>query len=209
MRSRFCAAAVAGITVTGAAAGPALATPEYVLPTLFDVSGVSAGDRLNIRDRPSASGAVIGTLAPDATGVEVVAERNGWAMVNTAERAGWVNARYLAYRTDVWTAGALPATLNCLGTEPFWALRQVGTAYSVAGALLSTDKIMCRVAGPRPGGFFCSQLVFEAFVQAGAPLSSLPSQCVTPADAVRIAAHSLTYVGHLKGSLTRWPILSP
>ena len=64
------------------AAGPALATPEYVLPTLFDVSGVSAGDRLNIRDRPSASGAVIGTLAPDATGVEVVAERNGWAMVN-------------------------------------------------------------------------------------------------------------------------------
>lgn len=110
-----------------AAAGPALATPKYVLPTLFDVSGVSAGDRLNIRDRPSASGAVIGTLAPDATGVEVVAERNGWAMVNTAERAGWVNARYLAYRTDVWTAGALPATLNCLGTEPFWALRQVGS----------------------------------------------------------------------------------
>lgn len=107
----------------------------------------------------------------------------------------------------VYRAPNLTATQKRLAAE--WALRQVGTAYSVAGALLSTDKIMCRVAGPRPGGFFCSQLVFEAFVQAGAPLSSLPSQCVTPADAVRIAAHSLTYVGHLKGSLTRWPILSP
>lgn len=90
-----------------------------------------------------------------------------------------------------------------------WALRQVGAPYSVSGAVLSTDKILCRVAGPRPGAFFCSQLVFEAFVQARAPLTSLPSQCVTPADAVRIAAHSLTYVGHLKGSLTRWPIVSP
>ena len=38
-------------------------------------------------------------------------------MVNTAERAGWVNARYLAYRTDVWTAGALPATLNLYAAQ--------------------------------------------------------------------------------------------
>lgn len=107
-------------------ASPALATPEYILPTLFDVTGVAANDRLNIRERPETKAAVIGTLAPDAKGVEVVAERNGWALVNTAERAGWVNARYLAYRTDVWAKGALPPTLSCSGTEPFWSLRQVG-----------------------------------------------------------------------------------
>jgi len=107
----------------------------------------------------------------------------------------------------VYRAPNLTDTQRRLAVE--WALRQVGTPYSVSGAVLSTDKILCRVTGPRPGGFFCSQLVFEAFVQAGAPLSSLPSQCVTPADAVTIAAHSLTYVGHLKGSLTRWPVLSP
>ena len=105
---------------------PARATPEHLLPTLFDVTGVRPGDALNIRERPEARSAVIGRLPPDARGVEVVAEQDGWARVNTAERSGWVNARYLAHRTDVWQPGQLPAGLNCLGTEPFWSLRQVG-----------------------------------------------------------------------------------
>lgn len=114
------------VFVLAVVASPALATPEYVLPTLFDVTGVAANDKLNIRERPDAKSTVIGTLAPDAKGVEVIAERNGWSMVNTAERAGWVNSLYLNYRTDVWMAGALPANLSCHGTEPFWSLRQVG-----------------------------------------------------------------------------------
>lgn len=112
-----------GLSLLG---GPAAATPEYVLPTLFDVTGVAAGDKLNIRETPSAQARIIGTLPADAKGVEVVAERAGWAQVNTAERAGWVKSRYLAYRTDVWLPGGLPAGLNCLGTEPFWSVRQVG-----------------------------------------------------------------------------------
>lgn len=107
-------------------AGPALAAQDAQLPTLSDVTGVAANDRLNIRERPDASASVIGTLPPDAKGVEVVAQRNGWAQVNTGERAGWVNARFLTYRSDVWTSGQLPATLSCLGNEPFWSLRQVG-----------------------------------------------------------------------------------
>lgn len=107
-------------------AAPALSAPDPVLPTLFDVSGVAAGDRLNIRERPAAKAPVIGVLAPDARGIEVVARQNGWALVNTAERAGWVNARYLKPRPGVWADGALPPTLSCAGTEPFWSLRQVG-----------------------------------------------------------------------------------
>ncbi|WP_299360656.1 SH3 domain-containing protein [uncultured Paracoccus sp.] len=105
-------------------ATPAWATPEYVLPTLFDVTGVAADDRLNIRERPDPSAPIIGTLAPDAREVEVVGERSGWAQVTSAERSGWVNAKFLAYRTDVWEPGALPPTLGCVGTEPFWALSQ-------------------------------------------------------------------------------------
>ena len=105
---------------------PAWAIQEYTLPTLFDVTGVAEGDRLNIRERPDASAPVIGTLAPDATGVEVVAERSGWAQVNTAERRGWVNAKFLRYRTDVWADGQLPPTLRCLGTEPFWGIEPRG-----------------------------------------------------------------------------------
>lgn len=100
--------------------GPAAATPEYILPTLFDVAGVAADDVLNIRERPDATAPIIGTLAPDATGVEIVDERRGWGQVNVDERAGWVSMRYLTYRTDIWEYDRLPPNLRCIGTEPFW-----------------------------------------------------------------------------------------
>ena len=109
-------------------AAPAWATQEYVLPTLFDVTGVAPDDVLNIRDAPSASGAIIGTLAHDATGIEVIGETRGWAQVNTGERSGWVHPRYLMYRTDVWPAEGLPENFSCYGTEPFWSLRVDGDA---------------------------------------------------------------------------------
>lgn len=105
-------------------AGPAAATQEYVLPTLFDVVDVASDDVLNVRRRPSARSEIVGTLAPDATGVEVVAhDASGrWGRVVADEGTGWVAMRYLAYRTDVWNEGELPQTLRCLGTEPFWSL---------------------------------------------------------------------------------------
>ena len=114
------------LALTLALSSPALATQEYILPTLFDVSGVSPDDVLNIRAEPNASAPIIGTLAPDAEGIEVVEERRGWGRVNTAGQSGWVSLRYLSYRTDVWQPGALPPGFRCLGTEPFWDARQEG-----------------------------------------------------------------------------------
>lgn len=105
-------------------AGPAVA--QTILPTLYDVTGVRADDVLNIRAMPDASSSILSELPHDAKGVEVVDSRAGWARVNTFERSGWVNMRYLRERPDVWKPGEIPATLNCLGTEPFWSLRQVG-----------------------------------------------------------------------------------
>lgn len=107
-------------------ASPASATQEYILPTLFDVQDVAAGDVLNIREAPDAKAPIIGTLAPDATGIEVVGtDRSGqWGQVNTGERAGWVSMRFLAYRTDVWQPEQLPAGLTCGGTEPFWSFAE-------------------------------------------------------------------------------------
>jgi uncharacterized membrane protein len=107
------------------AASPAAATQEYILPTLFDVTGVAADDVLNIREAPSASAAIIGTLRPDARDIEVVGyDASGrWARINAGERSGWAALRYLAYQVDVWIPGALPPTLHCLGTEPFWSFR--------------------------------------------------------------------------------------
>ncbi|MFV0410158.1 MAG: peptide-binding protein [Paracoccus sp. (in: a-proteobacteria)] len=110
------------------AAGPVTASPEYVLPTLFDVSGVAAWDQLNIRSGPNASAEIIGSLAPDAVGVEVMAlDSSGcWGLVNAGERAGWAAMRHLNYRTDVWLPGELPAGLSCGGTEPFWSIHADG-----------------------------------------------------------------------------------
>lgn len=104
------------------------ATQEYILPALFDVTGVAADDVLNIRARPDGRAEIIGKLAHDARDVEVVAhDRTGrWARVNTRERSGWVALRYLAYQTGVWEDDRLPASLHCLGTEPFWSLRPKG-----------------------------------------------------------------------------------
>ncbi|MDO5620827.1 MAG: SH3 domain-containing protein [Paracoccus sp. (in: a-proteobacteria)] len=112
------------------AASPALATPEYVLPTLFDVSEVASGDVLNIRARPDAAAPVIGSLAPDATRIEVVAESDDgrWGLVNTGEGSGWVSMRFLNYRTDVWNTDELPARFACHGTEPFWSVTRKGDA---------------------------------------------------------------------------------
>ncbi|WP_410217170.1 COG3650 family protein [Paracoccus sp. (in: a-proteobacteria)] len=107
--------------LTLALAGPAAATQEYILPTLFDVVRVAPDDVLNIRAEPDAAAPIIGTLAPDARRIEVVEERRGWARVNTEGQSGWVSGRYLDYRVDVWEEGALPAGFHCFGTEPFWS----------------------------------------------------------------------------------------
>jgi len=106
-------------------AQPAAATQEYILPTLFDVTGVRPTSVLNIRSGPGTGFAVIGRLPPDTTGIEVVAhDASGqWGQINTGERSAWVSLAYLAYRTDVWEPGALPEGFACFGTEPFWSLR--------------------------------------------------------------------------------------
>lgn len=102
----------------------ALALPlqAEILPALHDVTGVAADDVLNIRAAPEAGAEVIGTLAPDATGVEVLSRTGDWGLVNTGERSGYVAMRYLA-RADGPDWSALEAPLTCLGTEPFWSLQ--------------------------------------------------------------------------------------
>ncbi len=109
-------------------ASPASTTQEYILPTLFDVSGVASDDVLNIRAEPNANAEIIGTLAPNARGIEVVAHDDSgrWAQLNADGRSGWAALSYLAYRTDVWEHGKLPETMHCLGTEPFWSLAAQG-----------------------------------------------------------------------------------
>ena len=90
-----------------------------------------------------------------------------------------------------------------------FAAAQVGKPYDTRGAMMSPDPILCRLAGPRPSTFYCSKLIAEAYRQAGLPLSTEPSQCVTPQDVVEVAMHRLTYVGHLLGNPSWVPVLAP
>lgn len=90
-------------------------------PATYAVTGVAANDVLNIRARPDAVSAIIGALAPDATGVEVLGTSGRWAVVNTDEGTGYAALRFLS-REPGASWGALRTPLTCVGTEPFWAL---------------------------------------------------------------------------------------
>ncbi|WP_164871373.1 SH3 domain-containing protein [Paracoccus sp. Arc7-R13] len=161
------------LVLTLALSGPALATQEYILPTLFDVARVAADDVLNIRAEPDASAPIIGTLAFDATHVEVVEQRAGWSRVNTGEGSGWVSDRYLDYRVDVWQDGALPAAFQCFGTEPFWAFIPQGDSVVLGGPDMPEDT--------RPVRAVLSTGIFRdptrAVVADGLTLTAIPQLC--------------------------------
>lgn len=110
------------------AAAPAWATQEFILPTLFDVTGVAAEDVLNIRAAPDAGAAIVGTLRPNARDIEVVRydDTGRWARINAGESSGWAALRFLRYQVDVWDPETLPPTLHCRGNEPFWSLQMRG-----------------------------------------------------------------------------------
>lgn len=108
-------------------AAPAFATQDG-WPAIYDVTGVTEGDVLNIRERPDASSAIVGQLAPGMT-VEVIRpnDRQTWGRVNEGERPGWVSLRYMTRRPGQWD-GAFPEVASCFGTEPFWSLLRTGDA---------------------------------------------------------------------------------
>lgn len=90
------------------------------LPALYDVSGVAADDMLNVRAGPDAGADLVGTLAHNATGIEVTAvnEAGTWGRVNIREGVGWAALAYLLPQEG----GAMPDVpmVQCFGTEPFW-----------------------------------------------------------------------------------------
>ncbi|MEP2426619.1 MAG: SH3 domain-containing protein, partial [Tateyamaria sp.] len=82
---------------------PAAATQD-AWPALYDVSGVAENDALNIRQAPDAAAPIIGSLTPDAEGIEVIRpdDHHGWGLVNSGEGRGWVSLRYLTRQPGQW-----------------------------------------------------------------------------------------------------------
>lgn len=182
----------------------ALASPaaaQTMLPTLYDVTGVKADDVLNIRAMPDASSSILSELLPDATGVEVIETRAGWARVNTFERSGWVNMRYLRERPGVWKPGEIPATLNCLGTEPFWTLRQVGTNIVYETPELSRP-LQRRVVVDNPARREPARSIIAGDAQGRLTVVLTPAQC-TDGMSDRFFGLSATLLFEGAGQATR------
>lgn len=112
-----------GLSV-GAGSAADAAQPGY-----YRVAGVAAGDVLNIRSEPNASGDIVGELKPDAGPIEVldvleVATAGGgeWGRVLASDANGWVAMRFLEPVPVEPIAGTeIPDGLWCGGTEPFWS----------------------------------------------------------------------------------------
>lgn len=101
----------------------ATAATAQDFPALYRVTGVAVNDVLNIRAEPSARTPIVGSFAPDQTGIEVVglSEDRRWGLVRSDEGVGWSAMRFLSReRADGWQDGQ--QHLTCAGTEPFWRL---------------------------------------------------------------------------------------
>ncbi len=181
-----------GIWAMGAAAdsiGP-------TLPALYQVAGIAADDHLNIRAAPDGAAEIIGTLAYDATGIEVFAlsHEGHWALLNSGETSGWVALRFLAPEPETRNALGLPRGLVCSGTEPFW-----GMTFSEDGALIlrtpETQSSHAIVSAAPSAGFVQIAETGYRFVwqssQEQVTAHILPGQC---SDGMSDRAYGLHYI---------------
>lgn len=105
--------------------GPKSADAFDTFPAGARVTGVQAGNVVNIRQFPDIAAPVLGQIPADSLHVEILAlsEDGLWAQVPMPEGIGWVFRRYLTLErgSDV-PPGQIPHPLKCYGTEPFWSL---------------------------------------------------------------------------------------
>jgi uncharacterized membrane protein len=128
------------------------ATPALAqgYPALHSVTGVAADDVLNVREAPDAGSSILGSLAPDATGVEVISVTDGWALVNLGDGSGYASMTFLEREAGPeWNA--LERPLTCLGTEPFWSLKIDPAAAVAAFSTPEEPKHDLPIFGTWPG----------------------------------------------------------
>jgi hypothetical protein len=105
-------------------------------PEVYDVGGVTADDRLNIRAMPNGDARIVGSYAPDRRRIEVLQTTpdGKWGKVGISEGNGWVAMRFLT-PGDFGAPNAEPRPMFCYGTEPFWdlAMTDSGDSYGQPG----------------------------------------------------------------------------
>ena len=104
---------------TAAPPTPTPVPPEAAAAT-YRVAFVAANDTLNVRRQPHSEAAVVGQLAPNATGITAVGEgrsvRGGgvWLPVDTPTGSGYVNSRFLTEEVSREAFCADPAVAELL-----------------------------------------------------------------------------------------------
>lgn len=130
------------------AAGFATAAPSLAAePGFYRVTGVVAGDVLNIRPEPGPGGEPLAGLQPGAFPVEVLEVRdvNGaqWGRVLAGDGNGWVAMKFLATaEVPVIEGTEIPDGLSCSGTEPFWGARLTNAGGLRFSDIDGTDTIL-------------------------------------------------------------------
>jgi len=111
--------------------------PALPLPLIYHVTGLVAGDALNIRQEPNADAFDLGGLMPGQQ-VEVIqlSADGKWGQVATNAGFGWVSTHFLTLAVQnvgdgVTAPSGMPLWLSCTGSEPFWeATIEVGKRFS-------------------------------------------------------------------------------
>ena len=129
-------------------------------PAMFDVTGVAAGDVLNVRVAPDAGAAAVASLPPDRTGVEVLARSadGKWLQVGLGELGGWAAARYLSAQPPR-PGDRLPTPLRCFGTEPFWSLHMPAPLFAEYERLPDPPRALTPDFAATPAGGGSTDLV--------------------------------------------------
>lgn len=126
------------------------------LQDYYAVTGVAPDDTLNVRMAPNGRAEIIGTLAHNASPIEIIRTENGWGMFPVGETSGWVSMNFLRPIDQPMIGDTLvPDGIRCVGTEPFWSvtLSASGAAafhqnwdsdrsYSLTGAARSENAFM-------------------------------------------------------------------
>jgi uncharacterized membrane protein len=163
-------------------------------PALYDVTGVASDDALNVRALPNSAATIVGSLSPNDTAVEVVAwsRTSEWALVNAADGAGWVAARFLAANTTPPGAWGLPSGFRCFGTEPFWTIVPTPTGFAITTPDTQDQPEVISVTDYGPPDERDTGLFFRGMTAEGPILAeALPGQC---SDGMSDRLYGLHYV---------------
>jgi hypothetical protein len=193
--------------------------PSAKLPPLSPNSGgrsispsvLRVGDIiLSTTNAPESIGVRLATLSPVSHAVlfvgnpdEVVESIKVGVIRRSLDAALADDTLAVAFRVPDLTDGEAQLVANYAAAQvgkkyDFWSAFTAAVPWwsPVISPLIPPGPILRRVHIGTPNStFFCSELVIEAFKQAGHPLTTQPSDEVLPDD---IPALGMTYIGHLK-----------